>query len=1054
MSVLGGESAEKLNNVTPESSIITNNSDDIAANVSLNSSWVYDISTQTMTYESFGPSEGDEKRVVISDFNQSIKNSHLVFTDDEPIFDVFCAELDAGKDNISIEFRIVSKEYKTVWIREIGHTVKDDNGEKDVVIGRRFDITAEKNTNSTADPKDCVQDQLTGLYHRERARELIVESLNTVENGHFALILMDLDKFREINDTYGKMYGDTVLQTIAGVIYTNFMNKDIVARIAGDQFMVFCRNIEEDKVRQLVEELHNRLKTNVSLRDGREITISVGIAYAPKDGYEFFQLYNRADVALFMAKEAGGDCLREYDKSTMSNYHVGVTYRKMGKFSEEEIRLDKDTNKVNKKLFDFSFDTLSKENNTSVAIVSIFKELCLHYGLDRGVVNEFDEDRQVIINLDKWCRIDDGDDYTSGVTYNRYMWHEIDEIISEEQVIIFENGRSANLDFFREMLSLNKQAVSSIFLPVFANGKLVSIIVFEAFEHHDFTPNEIATLKSIVNLISSYRLGQAAKQELETETIINKNVMEAQRVIFYVVDEDTHEIKYLSKRARQVFPHAQYGKKCYESLLGRCDHCPTCPIHDCMGEDKVLETYDEVNDKWYTMSASRMKDSANDRDILVCITDVTDFLKRVKSEDTLTVADSYDNFVVTATKAILRKDQHYAVICAGIMEFSKINDEYGYVIGDEVLRKYAELMKAELVDGEFICRIKGDDFAILVKKNDVIEKGLSLSDYFERIQADLNDEFKTRCPGIEIRCFAGAYELGEDEEYVNRCIDNALKARNMALANKNATGGFFIYDQEFEQKSKEEDNLRKLMKASLTNGGFKVFFQPKVDVNDTKIIGAEALVRLQGADGKLVSPGLFIPLAEKDGMVLDIDNYVYEQTFAMMSKWRSEGKNVPLISVNVSRLHLIDDTLPSRMKALVEKYDLSPSDVELEITESVFFEDTERLINMIKSLKDIGFVISMDDFGSGYSTLNFMKELPVDVIKIDGGFFMRNAMDNKSKAIIAAIMQLTKNLEFESVSEGVETQEQVDFIREQGGRCVQGYFFYKPMPAEEFANLL
>ncbi len=1054
MSVLGKDSTIKVNTVTPNSTIITNNSDDIATNVELNTSWIYDIATHTMTYESYGESGSDDRRVVISDFNQSIKNSHLVFTDDEPIFDVFCAELDAGKDNISIEYRIVSNEYKSVWIREVGHTVVDDDRQCAFVVGRRFDITAEKSTNATADPKDRAQDQLTGLYHRERAKELITESLDNDKETSAAMILMDLDDFHNINDTYGKMYGDIVLQTIAGVIYTNFMNKDIVARIAGDQFMVFCRNIEEEKVKQLIADLHSRLKSNVPIRDNRTITISIGASYFPKDGNEFFQLYNKADVALYMAKSKGGDCFVEYDKSTMNKEIVGTTYRKMGRFSEEEVRLDKDANRVNKKLFDFAFDTLSKENNTTDAIVSILKEVCLHYGLDRSVINEFDEDRQVITNIVKWCKEDDGDDYTKDVTYNRYMWHEIEEIISEEQVIIFENARSGNLDFFREMLLLNKHAVSSIFLPVFTNGVLVSIVVVEAFEHHDFAPNEVATLKSLVNLISSYRLGQAAKQELETEVIINKNVMEAQRVIFYVVDEETHEIKYLSKRARQAFPHAQYGKKCFESLLGRTEHCPTCPIHECMGEDKVLETYDEVTDKWYTMSATRMKDSANDKDILVCITDVTDFLKRVKAEDTLTVADSYDNFVVTATKAIRKKEKSYAVICAGIMEFSKINDEYGYVVGDEILRRYAELMKAELVEGEFLCRIKGDDFAILVKKNEKIEEGGSLADYFERIKATLNEEFRAKYPSIEINCFAGAYELGENEEYINRCIDNALKARNLALANKNSTGGYYVYDREFEQKSREEENLRRVMKASLKNGGFKVYFQPKVDVNDGSVIGAEALVRLQGEDGKLVSPGLFIPLAEKDGMVLDIDNYVYEHTFEYMSKWRKEGKEVPLISVNVSRLHLIDDALPLRMKALVEKYELSPSDVELEITESVFFEDTERLINMIKSLKDIGFVISMDDFGSGYSTLNFMKELPVDVIKIDGGFFMRNAMDNKSKAIIAAIMQLTKNLEFESVSEGVETQEQVDFIREQGGRCVQGYFFYKPMPAEEFANLL
>ena len=268
------------------------------------------------------------------------------------------------------------------------------------------------------------------------------------------------------------------------------------------------------------------------------------------------------------------------------------------------------------------------------------------------------------------------------------------------------------------------------------------------------------------------------------------------------------------------------------------------------------------------------------------------------------------------------------------------------------------------------------------------------------------------------------------------------------------TGGYYKYSQEFELKEQEEELLKKKLRQSLKNGNFKVFFQPKVDVNTEQIIGAEALVRLIDDDGKIVSPGVFVPLAEKNGLIVDIDKEVYRQTFSYMNKWHREGKKVPLISVNVSRLHLTDDTLPEQMKTLSDRYSLGPEEIELEITESVFFEDVNRLIDMIKKLKSIGYVISMDDFGSGYSTLNFMKNLPVDVIKIDGGFFMKNAMDKRSKAVISAILQLTQNLEFGNVSEGVETKEQVQFIKEQGGRCVQGYYYYRPMPAEEFEKLI
>lgn len=189
-------------------------------------------------------------------------------------------------------------------------------------------------------------------------------------------------------------------------------------------------------------------------------------------------------------------------------------------------------------------------------------------------------------------------------------------------------------------------------------------------------------------------------------------------------------------------------------------------------------------------------------------------------------------------------------------------------------------------------------------------------------------------------------------------------------------------------------------------------------------------------------------------MIVEIDQFVYEETFRLIHKWLQEGKKVPVISVNLSRLHLMDDRLPEHMEALCDVYDLRPEQIELEITESVFFQDADRLIDMIKRLKAVGFVISMDDFGAGYSTLNFMKSLPVDIIKIDGGFFMKNKMDDKNKAVISAIMQLSNNLHFKTVSEGVETDEQVEFIKEQGGKYVQGYYFYKPMPPEEFEGLL
>ena len=1020
-------------------------------------SWEYDLSDHSMYYRFFDEETSQPKEVTVKDYRRIIKDMNLIFSEDEAAFDTFCDDLDAGKDLITAEFRAISKDYKALWFRHEGHTVTDNNGEKTKVIGRRFDITAEREFSEPAfdfkSEKELVQDQLTGLFHRLKAKELIERELEeNIATGNedriSTIILIDFDGFDNVNETYGRMYGDVVLQTISGIIYTNFMTKDIITRISGDLFMVFCNEIEEHKTSELIYELQVRLNNNVTLRDGKKITASIGYAFSPKNGRNWYSLYASADIALKKAKERGGNCALAYDSLSMSPSENGLTFLKKSWHIGTEAKEESKKTNINKKLFDFAFDSLTKEHNTTKAVYDILKEICLHYGYDRFVFMEPSVNHNNILVTVKWSIDPEDKDYSEDTRYSNNYWEEAFEAFKDMSYDVLETGRSEKQDYFREVVALNHVPISAAHFPILDEDTIKAMLIFECFEHHSFKQTELDTISTVVQLISSYRLSQQVKDFMEAESVINKNVMDSQKVVYFVIDDDTREIKYLSRQARKYYPDAEYGRKYDETLIGEKISAAVSSMNYAEKGEDTIEFYDESNDKWYTITVSRMKGVNNPKDTLICITDVTDFLKRVKSGDSLTVAETFDSFVMTASKLIKKKDASYRLLCCGIKNFSKINDKYGYVAGDEVLKYSASCIKSKLNDGETVCRIKGDDFLILL---DATRE----SDYqkmFRDCTIEMTEYFSMQYPGIEINCFAGSYDIPPEEDYINRCIDKALKARNMALNDKGAY--YFKYTHEIEEKEQEESLLQETIKNSLTNGGLMVYFQPKVDVTDGSIIGAEALVRLKDEDGRIISPGLFIPLAEKTGMVVDIDKSVYEQTFGLMAKWLSEGKKVPLISVNVSRMHLFDDTLPEKMKALTDKYGLLPSQVELEITESVFFEDTERLIQMIKRLKEIGFPISMDDFGSGYSTLNFMKELPVDVIKIDGGFFMRNTMDNKSKVVISAIMQLTKNLDFESVSEGVETQEQVDFIKEQGGRCVQGYYYYKPMPAEEFANLL
>ena len=595
--------------------------------------------------------------------------------------------------------------------------------------------------------------------------------------------------------------------------------------------------------------------------------------------------------------------------------------------------------------------------------------------------------------------------------------------------------------------------MTAVQFPVMDGDKMTGALTFESWNEKTWTQVEISTLASITKMISSYLLAIQTKSELEVEYIVGKKAMDVQKLIYYVVDKNSHELSYMSRFARGVLPEAGYGQKCYEALKGRKSPCMECPIQDCKAENdftNTVEVYNGEEDSWYTVTASKMNGSSDDDKYLLCQSDVTAFLDRVRGEDQLTGVMSYERFRMDAIKVIRRSRDGYMLVFVGIQDFARINDEYGYEVGDQVLKAYADLMKRNMVDNELLCRVKGDDFAVLLKER----PSSNIKDRLQEYSAILTERFRERFPDIAINCFGGVYFIYDSLEHISRCLDKAMKARKVVLKNFYETGGIYTYSKDFELQEKEKEEMNRAMKESLEKGFFKVYFQPKVDTFTGEIIGAEALVRLVDKNNRLVSPGKFIPLAEENGMIVEIDKFVYDRTFELMSKWIKAGKQVPLVSVNLSRLHLLDDNLPEMIKSMSDKYGLKPEQIELEITESVFFEDTERLVKIIKRIKDLGFIISMDDFGAGFSTLSLMKTLPIDIIKLDGSFFLKNELDTKNKAVISAIMQLSKNLQFETVSEGVETKEQVEFIKEQGGRCVQGFYFYKPMPAEEFEMLL
>jgi EAL domain-containing protein (putative c-di-GMP-specific phosphodiesterase class I) len=240
------------------------------------------------------------------------------------------------------------------------------------------------------------------------------------------------------------------------------------------------------------------------------------------------------------------------------------------------------------------------------------------------------------------------------------------------------------------------------------------------------------------------------------------------------------------------------------------------------------------------------------------------------------------------------------------------------------------------------------------------------------------------------------------------------------------------------------------MEKALENHEFQVYLQPKYSTKAEKLSAAEALVRWTHPVLGFISPGKFIPIFERNGFILQLDDYMLTEVSRLQSQWISQGKSLVPISVNVSRAHFAEENLAEHICSIVDKYKVPHEFIELELTESAFFDDKAVLLTTVRKLKSFGFKVSMDDFGAGYSSLNSLKELPLDIIKLDAEFFRSVDDVSRSNLIVGETIALAKKLGMEIVAEGIETREQVDFLAEQNCDLIQGFYFSKPLPVSEF----
>ena len=411
--------------------------------------------------------------------------------------------------------------------------------------------------------------------------------------------------------------------------------------------------------------------------------------------------------------------------------------------------------------------------------------------------------------------------------------------------------------------------------------------------------------------------------------------------------------------------------------------------------------------------------------------------------DSLTGACNMKTFFEKAAYEIQSNTKmSFSIVCFDIANFKNINQLYGMREGDRLLRQVAEKTAEQLLPNELISRLANDTFAVLLQ-NDPPSRS-------ENFVANLKSNLRSISNNYSAFVYFGICKVRNRKVPINVLCDRAQ------LALKTIKGSdltyFAEYDTPLQIHFMREYQIRQQRHSALQQGQFLVYLQPKVEIFSGRITGAEALVRWRHPKEGILTPNLFIPLFERIGFIVKLDEYIWEATCKLIRHWINCGYTPIPISVNVSRIHFLDPEFSQKICSLTEKYQIPKHLLELEITESAYYGNEKNLLKVMKQLEQANFCFSMDDFGSGYSSLATLRLLPFKVIKLDRSMISDGYQDKRGEIVARYTVEMVKDLNIKIVAEGVENVDQAKFLMDIGCVYAQGYYYAKPMPSEEFED--
>ncbi len=999
--------------------------------------WEYDIADD-ICYQ-YKKLNGTYENILdpIVHFRSTVLGWGAVYVDDIPVFNRLCDAMERGDNDICYDVRAINDFSDIVWFRYEGKTICDENGKPLRVIGRTLDVTEEKG--GTGIDSDDHRDILTGAYVYDTFVQTAERRAAEKNVKNSALVLVGIDNFDVLAASQG-CDTDEIQRSLAKVIEAQSAVEQgsLFSRVDDGLFAFYVRFSDIPNLNAIVSRLvfrfHDfRLIDSIS---GDKITISAGSALFGFKKYN--QVYNEALTALAAAMKKGGNGHLQYN-SSMSMVKKADT--------AEQILNGITGSAGAEKIYHLISHAVTDENNAESLINLAINQAAQYSSVEYAYISMYkgEELRHTLVYSENGTK-----------EFSDELPLIVPTLSRNETGKAFANTAHAALDKEHSDVPASglkqiNNAISSVVSPIFCEDSLIGFVSFVNTLTKTWQTSDTELLDNLSLTIGYLSKRNSSSQKQKKRLSFNGAIVNALGIKAFCVDPKTYIVE--STGDNFISHHGlQKGDICYKKLHNLDKPCEDCPLHQINAGQLTASCarYNTEDNSWESIAASIM--DTNDGRMLcaVSMVDITNTLNKVQTRDTLTGVLGFDRFAADAMRITAHNPEGGFVTVINIANFRHLNENMGYEFGNSVLIAVSDVLSGSLGSDELLCRSEGSRFVALYRSSNP-------DDLFARLKQILTSAQKRvegKC-GIRIFLVAGVYETSGENIGIMSALDRAIIAQKTVKDKAYYTSNMIVfYDKRLQEALQTRQYIESHMNEALENNEFKIYYQPQVDTATGEIIGAEALVRWIRSNGEVISPGTFIPIFEQNGFIADMDFAIYRRAIADIRRWQRAGITPPIISLNISRHHMMDDSFPEKICALVDNLGVPHNMLELEITESMLTDNMNKLLDIMTQLKEAGFRIAVDDFGSGYSSLNLITLLPFDTLKIDGGFFLRNRLTEKNKAVITSVMEMAKNLKLYTVSEGVETDEQVEFLREIGCDTIQGYYYYKPMPTAEFEALI